>query len=306
MPVFGVIDVGTNSVKFHISERLVDGSWRTLVDRAEVTRLGEGLREGGDFAPAAIQRTTDAIAGMAEEAARKGASAVAAVGTMGLRIARNSDAFIAAVRERCGVDIEVIPGEEEARLAYVAVVSRLDLGSGSLVIFDTGGGSTQFTLGRGTHVDERFSLNLGAVRLTEEHKLDRPVTAERLRQALDAMSGELRRLDEVRRPDLLVGMGGAITNMTAVMHALAVYDPEKVQGSVLSREEVDRQIELYRSRDSRARREIVGLQPNRAEVILAGACVVRTVMDKLRRESLVVSDRGLRHGLLVERFGSKV
>jgi exopolyphosphatase / guanosine-5'-triphosphate,3'-diphosphate pyrophosphatase len=306
MPVFGVIDVGTNSVKFHIGERLADGSWRTLIDRAEVTRLGEGLREGGDFAPAPMARTTDAIARMAEEATQRGAAALAAVGTMGLRIAGNSDAFIGTVRQRCGVEIEVIPGEEEARLAYVAVVSGLDLGSGSLVIFDTGGGSTQFTIGRGTHVDERFSLNLGAVRLTEEHKLDRPVTAERLRQALDAISGELRRLDEVRRPDLLVGMGGAITNMTAVMHALAVYDPEKVQGSVLSREEVDRQIELYRSRDSRARREIVGLQPNRAEVILAGACVVRTVMDKLRRESLVVSDRGLRHGLLVERFGSKV
>ena len=305
MPVFAVIDVGTNSVKFHVGERLADGSWRTLVDRAEVTRLGEGLREGGDFAPAAIVRTTDAIAGMADEAAHKGASALAAVGTMGLRIARNSDAFIAAVRERCGVQIEVIPGEEEARLAYIAVVSRLDLGSGSLVIFDTGGGSTQFTIGRGTQVDERFSLNLGAVRLTEEFKLDGPVTAEGLRQALDAISGELGRLDGLRRPDVLVGMGGAITNMTAVMHGLAVYDPEKVQGSVLSREEVDRQIELYRSRDSEARREIVGLQPLRAGVILAGACVVRTVMDKLGRETLTVSDRGLRHGLLADRFGGE-
>jgi len=305
MPVFAVIDVGTNSVKFHIGERLADGSWRTLVDRAEVTRLGEGLREGGDFVPAAIERTADAIAGMAEEAARRGASTLAAVGTMGLRIARNSDAFIATVRERCDVDIEVISGEEEARLAYIAVVSGLNLGSGSLVIFDTGGGSTQFTIGRGTQVDERFSLNLGAVRLTEEFKLDGPVTAEGLRQALDAISGELGRLDELQPPDVLVGMGGAITNMTAVMLRMAVYDPEKVQGAALTREEVDRQIELYRSRDSEARREIVGLQPRRAEVILAGACVVRTVMDKLGRETLAVSDRGLRHGLLADRFGGK-
>jgi exopolyphosphatase/guanosine-5'-triphosphate,3'-diphosphate pyrophosphatase len=141
--------------------------------------------------------------------------------------------------------------------------------------------------------------------LTEESGLDGPVEAEELQRALDAISGELARLDELPRPDVLVGMGGAITNMTAVMLRMAVYDPEKVQGSVLSREEVDRQIELYRSRDIEARREIVGLQPLRAGVILAGACVVRTVMDKLGRETLRVSDRGLRHGLLTDRFGLK-
>ena len=99
-------------------------------------------------------------------------------------------------------------------------------------------------------------------------------------------------------------MGGAVTNITAVKHGLAVYDPDVVQGTVLDRAEIDRQIELYRSRDAEARREIVGLQPKRADVILAGACIVRTVMDILGAESLTVSDRGLRHGLLVERFGA--
>jgi exopolyphosphatase / guanosine-5'-triphosphate,3'-diphosphate pyrophosphatase len=86
------------------------------------------------------------------------------------------------------------------------------------------------------------------------------------------------------------------------MHELASYDPEVVQGSVLTAAEVDRQIELYRTRSADDRRKIVGLQPKRAEVILAGACVVRTVLAKLDRDSLTVSDRGLRHGLLAERF----
>jgi exopolyphosphatase/guanosine-5'-triphosphate,3'-diphosphate pyrophosphatase len=98
-------------------------------------------------------------------------------------------------------------------------------------------------------------------------------------------------------------MGGAMTNLTAVRLSLATYDPDAVQGAVLERAEVDRQIELYRSLDAEGRRSIVGLQPKRAGVILAGACIVRTVMDKLRRDELTVSDRGLRHGLLVERFG---
>jgi exopolyphosphatase/guanosine-5'-triphosphate,3'-diphosphate pyrophosphatase len=98
-------------------------------------------------------------------------------------------------------------------------------------------------------------------------------------------------------------MGGAITNLTAVKHELATYDADVVQGATLDRAEIDRQIELYRTRTADERRDIVGLQPNRAEVILAGACIVRTVLEKLGRDSLTVSDRGLRHGLLVERFG---
>ena len=100
-------------------------------------------------------------------------------------------------------------------------------------------------------------------------------------------------------------MGGAITNLTAVKHGLATYDPAIVQGTVLDLAEVDRQIALYRTRTADQRREIVGLQPQRAGVILAGACIVRTVLGKLGRDSLTVSDHGLRHGLLVERFGGR-
>jgi len=303
MPVYAVIDVGTNSVKFHVAERLADGSWRTLVDRAEVTRLGEGIAETGDIAPAAMARTVEAIAGMAAEAQAHRASALVAVGTMGMRSAQNSDEFIAQVRARCGVAVEVIPGEEEGRLAYLAAKAGLGLAEGSVVVFDTGGGSTQFTFGRGAEVDEQFSLNVGAVRLTTEFGLGGAITREQLDEALVAIAGEFGRLDGVPSPDALVGMGGAITNMTAVLLGLAPYDPDVVQGTVLSRAAVDRQIELYRSYDVKARRQIVGLQPKRADVILAGACVVRTVMDKLGRDALSVSDRGLRHGVLLERFG---
>jgi exopolyphosphatase/guanosine-5'-triphosphate,3'-diphosphate pyrophosphatase len=98
-------------------------------------------------------------------------------------------------------------------------------------------------------------------------------------------------------------MGGAITNMAAIALGLDAYDPEAVQGAELTRDEVRRQVELFRARDAEARRAIVGLQPTRAEVILAGACVVLTVLELLDRPSLTVSDRGLRHGVLRERFG---
>ena len=298
-----VIDVGTNSVKFHIGEPRPDGGWRTVIDRAEVTRLGEGLQETGELKSEPMERTAAAIDGMAEEAERNGAAAVAAVGTAGLRIARNSAAFVEAVKARCGIVVEVIPAEEEARLAYLAARAGLDLTPGSLVVFDTGGGSSQFTFGHGAQVDERFSVDVGAVRYTAAHHLDGVVSQQQLGRALEEIAADLTRLDGRPTPDTLVGMGGAVTNLTAVKHGLATYDPDRVQGTVLDRDEIDRQIELYRSRNVEERRLIVGLQPKRAEVILAGACIVRTVMEKLARERLTVSDRGLRHGLLEERFG---
>jgi exopolyphosphatase/guanosine-5'-triphosphate,3'-diphosphate pyrophosphatase len=299
-----VIDVGTNSVKFHIAERDPDGSWRAIVDRAELTRLGEGLGDQGAIAAEPLERTMAAIAGMVEEATRHQVRATAAVGTAGLRIARNREEVIAAIRTRTGITVEVVSGEEESRLAYLAVRAGLGAAEGSLVVFDTGGGSSQFTFGQGPQVEERFSVNVGAVRYTEHFGLAGAVAPEVLGDALAAIAADLARLDGRPRPDALVGMGGAVTNMTAVQLGLASYDPDRVQGAVLDRVELDRQIELYRSRDAEARRGIVGLQPKRADVILAGACIVRTVMDKLGQQSLTVSDRGLRHGLLVHRFGT--
>jgi exopolyphosphatase/guanosine-5'-triphosphate,3'-diphosphate pyrophosphatase len=305
MPRYAVIDVGTNSVKFNISERRDDGTWKTIVDRAEITRLGEGLEKTGEISSDAMERTVSAIAAMASEAQANGVAAIAAVGTMGMRTARNSQQFIDAVQQRCGVRIEVIPGEEEGRLAYLAVKSGLGLAEGSLAIFDTGGGSTQFTFGHGVKVEEQFSLNVGAVRFTEQYGLGSAVSPEQLRSALDAIAAEFTRIDNRPSPDALVGMGGAITNIAAVKHGLAKYDPDIIQGSVIERAEVERQIELYRSRSLEERRKIVGLQPKRADVILAGACIVKTVMEKLRKDRLSVSDRGLRHGLLIDRFASE-
>ncbi len=301
---YAVIDVGTNSVKFHVGEREAGGPWRTVVDRAELTKLGEGLQEHGVIGLEPLERTAAAIAGMVDEARRTGALAIAAVGTAGLRIARNSGEVIAAIQARTGVAVEVIAGEEESRLAYLAVKAGVGLAEGSLVVFDTGGGSTQFTFGHGSVVSERFSVDVGAVRYTERFGLAGVVSPEVLHGAFATISADLARIDGRPAPDALVAMGGAVTNITAVKHGLATYDPDVVQGTVLDRAEIDRQVELYRTRDVAARRAIVGLQPKRADVILAGACIVRTVMEKLGQETLTVSDRGLRHGVLAERFGA--
>jgi exopolyphosphatase / guanosine-5'-triphosphate,3'-diphosphate pyrophosphatase len=327
-----VVDVGTNTVKFHVGERHSHGRWTTVVDRAEVSRLGEGIEETGAIASAAMDRTAEAIAGMKTEADSLLVDGITAVGTMGLRTATNSQEFLDLVKEKCGVEIEVISGDEECRIAYLAARSAAGLKSDSLVVFDTGGGSSQFTFGDGDRVERQFSVNVGAVRYTEQFHLDQAVSADVLKQAVEAIAWDLLPLDDdlqfaktahaalqilarlrhqpapLERGDAqrsLVGMGGAVTNITAVMLGLTKYDPDKVQRAVIDRTEIDRQIELYRTTPAEARRQIVGLHPKRTEVILAGACIVRTIMDKLEKSSLTVSGRGLCHGILIDRFGGE-
>jgi exopolyphosphatase/guanosine-5'-triphosphate,3'-diphosphate pyrophosphatase len=301
---YAVIDVGTNSVKFHIGERRPNNRWRTIVDSVQITKLGESLDQAGLLDAKAIERTADAIVAMIDQARRNGVAAIAAVGTAGLRIASNASALIDLVRDRSGVQIEVISGDEEARLSFIAATAALPRATGSFLVFETGGGSSQFSFGRGAQVDERFSLDIGAIGVTERLGLGGIVSPDELDAALATIAAELERLDGHRTPDALVALGGAVTNLAAVKHELAVYDPEVVQGTILTRAEVRRQIDLYSSLSAEERRRVVGLQPARAEVILAGACIVLAVLEKLDCDSLTVSDRGVRHGLLTMRFGT--
>ena len=301
---YAAIDVGTNSVKLHVGELLDDGEWRTVVDRSEITRLGAGVHETGRLGEEPLRRTVDAIALLAGVAREDSAEAIVVVGTAGLRQASNADEFLAAVRERAGVEVEVISGDEEARLSYLAAAEALHLGEGRLGVFETGGGSSQFTFGEGGRVEERFSLDLGAVPVTERFGLDQAVDEETVAAARTEIASQLGALEGRPPLDVLAGIGGAITNLAGVQLGLERYEPGRVRGLELKAAEVDRQIELYRTLDADGRRAIVGLQPKRAEVILAGACIVRTVLERLGRDSLTVSDQGLRHGVLLERFSA--
>jgi exopolyphosphatase / guanosine-5'-triphosphate,3'-diphosphate pyrophosphatase len=300
---YAVIDIGTNSVKFHIGEQHTDGSWVRVVDRAEVTRLGEGLDENGELQPEPVERTVRAVEAMSSQAEEEGTLGIVAVGTAALRIATNSAVITDSIRERVGLPVQVVAGEEESRLAYLAVSAGVGLADGDVVVFDTGGGSTQFTFGRGGDVDERYSVNVGAVSYTERFGLEDAVSDDVMEETRRALDEDLASLDERREPEALVGMGGAMTNLTAVSLSMGTYDPDVVQGATISLEEVERQIATYQTLGQQERRSIVGLQPNRAPVILAGALIVATVMGKLGKDTLVVSDRGLRHGLIRDRFG---
>ncbi len=298
----GIIDIGSNSIKFFVGEKCEDGTIKTIIDKNDIARLGEGLRETGRISDEALERNAQSVAAFAAEAKELGADQIVSVGTMALRSAANSADFVARVKELCGVEVQIIPGEEEARLSYLAILSGMPVPDGELVIFDTGGGSTEFIFGKGTELVNRFSVNLGAIRITEKFFAGDPVAEGSVEAAVKEIDEEFAAAGVTGAPVKLVGMGGTVTSMGAVKHKMVVYNPDVIQGSVLTKADIEEQIAEYSKRTVEQRRELPGLQPKRADVILAGACILKDITERLGVDELTISDRGLRHGLAFDLF----
>ena len=234
---YAVIDVGTNSVKFHLAEHAADGTWRAVVDRAELTRLGEGQIRTARYPPRRWSAPDDAIAGMVDEARQNRARAIALVGTAGLRMAANRDDVIDDIRERAGFKVECHIGGGGGSARLSGGQGRAWTGPWLARRLRHRRRKHTVHLRRGDdRVLEQFSLNVGAVRYTERFRLDGVVEPDVVEQALKAIAERSRLYDGRPRPEALVGMGGTVTNITAVYHRLAVYDPDVVQGTILHRE----------------------------------------------------------------------
>ncbi|ABR47315.1 Ppx/GppA phosphatase [Alkaliphilus metalliredigens QYMF] len=302
MNIKAIIDVGTNSIKFHIAELTSNGKIKTILDENNIARIGEGLRETGVLSPEAMKRNTEAITEFVNKAKELNVDEFIGVGTMALRTAKNSDEFVKMVKDANGVEIKVITGDEEARLSYLAVLSGLDLQEGELAIFDTGGGSTEFIFGSGKEISKKFSVNLGSLTISENVLKTDPATEEEISKALEEIHKTFEAHGASGKVTQLVGMGGTVTSIGAVKHKMSKYDPDIIQGSKLELSEVEEQIKMYGSKTNEERQQIVGLQPKRAEVILAGACILKVIMERMSMDHLTISDRGLRHGLAYDLF----
>ena len=298
-----IIDIGSNSIKFFVGELAADRTIKTVLDTNDIARLGEGLDSTGAISPEAMERNVASVAAFAKQAKELGADRIVSVGTMALRKASNSAEFVEKVKKTCGIEVQIIPGEEEARLSYLAILSGLPLEKDAdLVVFDTGGGSTEFIYGKGTQMVKRVSVNLGAVRITENYLKADPVSPADVQAAIAQIDKEFKEAGVNGKPAQLVGMGGTVTSMGAVKHKMVKYDPSVIQGSRLTKKDIEEQIEEYSKRTVEQRKELPGLQPKRADVILAGACILKVITDRLGADGLTISDRGLRHGLAFDLF----
>lgn len=295
------MDVGTNSVLLLVAEVAAGGRLQPIEDRAVVSRLGQGLVPGGRLRPEAADRTAATIAELAARARQLGAEEIRALGTMGLRLAADADAFIERIARDCGVAIRVISGDEEARLTYRGAQHQLPAGSERLVVCDVGGGSTEVISGREARIEQRRSLELGAVGLTERFLPHDPIAPAELAALRHHLAAQLAaEFDPPARPFELVAVGGTATSLAAMHHQLERYDAERVHGTRLSRRWLAEQLAELARLDVPARARIRGLEPGRADIIPAGTAILLALLERLGAASLLISDRGLRHGLLLE------
>lgn len=301
MNKYAILDIGTNSIKFFVFS-IEDGKSTTIIEENNISRLGEGLLKNGIISDEAMERNIEALQEFLELAKKEKVEEITAVGTMCLRTAKNSKVFIDRAKKELDLHIEVIPGKEEARLSYLSVLSTIGKTDKDIVVFDTGGGSTEFIFGEGANIENRFSLDLGAVYPTENFLKSNPVTQKEIEDMLDYMNVFFEKKLGGKKADFLVGIGGTVTSMGAVMHKMTNYDPSIIQGSHLTLEEVNNQIKMYKNKTIEERKQIAGLQPKRADVILAGAGIVKTVLELFKIDKFTISDRGLRHGLMFDKY----
>ena len=296
MTVRAAFDIGSNSVKVVAAERLD----APRLDAVTVCGLGESLPATGRLSEPAMERTLDALADLVRRARAAGASDFAAVGTQSLRRASNAAEFLRRAEARCGLAVEIIPGEEEARLSFLAARSGAGAPEGPCLLFDVGGGSTEFIRGEGDALGARLSLELGCLHLREAHERSDPIRPDQLAAMQRAAADALAPLG--REPATLVGIGGTVTSLGTV--ALGTdWDPARLEGMALSRAQVEAQLERFASLRVEARAALPGLLPARAPVILAGAAIVLAILRHLDAPGLRLSARALRHGLWLDRWG---
>jgi exopolyphosphatase / guanosine-5'-triphosphate,3'-diphosphate pyrophosphatase len=298
-----VIDIGTNSVKLlvaDVSVAAVDPVW----EGSEQTRLGRGFYDDHRLRPEAIADTAKAVAHFVSTAREQGAAHLRVIATSAARDAVNADELLAAVRAACGVAVEVISGEQEADWAFQGVLTDDSLGAQPILLLDVGGGSTEFILGHAGQALFRDSFKLGTVRLLEATRLtDPPAPTE-----LAALRAQVRTfLDHEVRPQLtphlaqltpalpcLVGTGGTTSILARLELQLSDYDRDRIEATRFTAERLRWHVERLWKLPLAERRELPGLPPKRADVILFGAAIYEAVMEGFGLAELRVSTRGLR------------
>lgn len=295
----GAFDVGTNTVLMLAAA--IEGSAppRALLECSRITRLGRGVDKSGRLDPDSAARTIAAIEEFAARGRALGVERFVAAGTASLRDAADGPEFIARVRERAGVDLEIITGLEEARLSHLAVTRGLAIDpSLAILILDIGGGSTELIRAEPGRPLEMMSLQIGSVRMTERYIRSDPPSPGDARELADAIDSAL---DSARwnfRPSKTIGIAGTVTTICAVALAMTEYDAAIVHGHVLARAEVERVTDLFGTRALAERRKLPGLLEGRADVIYAGAMILLRVMDRFGAGEVIVSDQGVRWGLI--------
>ena len=283
------IDVGSNSVRL---ATFADG--KTLYKRLATTRLGEGLAVTGKIAPAAIERTAQAISAFVRDAKAENSTRVYIFATAAVRSAANRQDFLCRVKELCGIDVDVVSGKEEARLGILGALKGDDGG-----IIDVGGASTEVTVQMGGQALYSYSADIGTVRLHDMAGRD----IKKLEQAAAAKIVEYGEFDASSFN--MYAIGGTATTLASVKHGLKIYDPKITDGTVLYADEIYNTARHILKLSVEEVREMSGMEPLRADVIGGGCLLTYLVMKHFNVDKITVSESDNLEGYVMLKEGLK-
>lgn len=301
--VLSTIDIGTNTILMVTLARRDDGSIAILGDEHEIARLGKGV----DAARRIMAETFDRVAGYLLRyraiAEGLGAERIVAFGTSALRDAANREEFIDAMRERTGIEIELLSGEEEAARTYQGALFGLDVKSGAHVVLDIGGGSTEIAYGKDGALEKGISIDIGAVRITERALPSLPPDAETLARARRYAEEMLSTAIELPADATVVGVAGTVTTLGAIATRQERFDAEELNGARLSREEIERITAELCAMPLDRIAAIPQVHPARADILPGGAIILDEFMRRYDLPEIIVSTRGVRYGVAMREMG---
>jgi exopolyphosphatase/guanosine-5'-triphosphate,3'-diphosphate pyrophosphatase len=292
------IDCGTNSIRLLIAD-IEGNNFREVVRDMEIVRLGQGVDQTGQFHPDAIVRTLLAVDKFAAEIAKRGVEKIRFCATSATRDATNRHLFVDGVRDRLGIEPEVISGDEEAALSFSGAIQDLDPKEGPFLVVDIGGGSTEFVFGT-TSVDAARSVNIGCVRMSERHFANDPATAEQIELArIDIKAAIAQAAAEVpiTQAKTLVAVAGTATTVAAAALELAEYDRYAIHLARISAVQVHEASAMFFTKNRDDRLALGYMHPGRVDVIAAGALVLSEIMKATGATEFVASESDILDGM---------
>jgi exopolyphosphatase/guanosine-5'-triphosphate,3'-diphosphate pyrophosphatase len=295
------IDIGTNSIRCIVVEVDQQGRYTILDDEKATVRLGENLASSGAISPAAFARAVDAMSRIRKLIDGLKVSEVEAVATSAVRSASNGEELVSVLTRELGREIRAISGDEEAELVARSVRHNFDMSGKRYMIIDIGGGSVEIMSAVANHVESCFSLELGAVRMTDRFITSDPVRESDISKLKSFIRSELKTVFTDERPTVqtFIGSGGTITTLASMVMSMRRQTYSTSHGFEVLRSEVVHLLAMLARKDVKSLRNVPGLNPDRADIIIAGLVVIDELMKYFGANMLLVNERGIREGLII-------
>jgi len=291
------IDLGTNALTVTILDQKY-GKIHLIKEWVKFIRLGQGLKIGGQLHPHAKMRCLEALRGLSKKINDYSVDKILAVGTAALRNANDGEKFIETIEKECGISFKILSGEKEAELTFKAITHEFGYIGKSFFMIDIGGGSTELVKGDKVNIKSRISLNVGTVSFSEKYFKHDPPDSKDQNSAIKELDKMFSPLSLEKPTSLIIGVAGTVTTLKAVELKMDNYDPSRVHGKQLTLNSIIALSDYLLSLSSQERAKLKGLPHERADIIPMGALILQTILRKIHHQRIVISDHGLRWGMI--------